>query len=411
MQLQEEQRSSARALPKRPANFSRVPRLACWTTALFFLVAVTHFVDDFLNVDVVHGKFTAQTCLDAVLRQMGYGSEPSKRKANGLSNIGLGVLTDFSRIRSEHTATVAPDEGKIESSLAALRKMKERGVCTASQAENTVGKGRWLTSQLKGRAGTAALQPFAQRIQDKQTAWLPEMDHSLEFLELIFDDEFKPILEIKAAELNEGDEPILLVWSDASHHTSYTDAEGYHVMRGSIHIYDQGTADHYVGHGRMPQEYTELFVVTEALIGRGEIAYLIGAMWSCPSLFVDRKVIHFVDNAPALSNVINGYSGRADMARFVNMHHAACIALNVDWYGEWIPSKANIADIMTRPERYDELLVGMAKLPRELCREIYGFEIELPPLDTSVANLKAWMRTMRKKAEEGREERKARRER
>ena len=394
-------------------NFSRVPRLACWTTAVFFLVAVTHFVDDFLNVDVIFGRFTAQTCLDAVLRKMGYGTEPTKRKSNKLANIGLGVRTDLSRIRAEHVATVEPDVDKIKSTLAALRKMQTLGVCTAAQSENTVGKGRWLTSQLKGRAGTAALQPFAQRIKDKQTAWLPEMDHSLEFLELVFDDEFKAILEIKAAELNEGDEPILLVWTDASHHKdgNFVEGEdGYHVVRGSIHIYDQRNGNHYVGHGRMPQAYIERFSVTDALIGRGEIGYGIGAMWSCPSLFIDRKVIHFIDNAPALSNLVNGYSGRPDMAQFVNMHHAACIALNVDWYGEWIPSKANIADIMTRPERYHELLEGLSKLPRYMCKEVYGFEITLPPLGDSVGSLKAWMRLMRTKAEEGRAMVKAREE-
>ena len=37
------------------------------------------------------------------------------------------------------------------------------------------------------------------------------------------------------------------------------------------------------------------------------------------------------------------------------MFHLAVLALDMEWYGEWVPSKANIADIMTRPERYHEL--------------------------------------------------------
>ena len=85
------------------------------------------------------------------------------------------------------------------------------------------------------------------------------------------------------------------------------------------------------------------------------------------------------------------------MALFVNMHHAACIALNVDWYGEWVPSKANVGDIMTRPERYHELLEGLARLPRDMCKEIYDFDIRLPPLGGSVSSLKSWMRAMRTK--------------
>ena len=37
-----------------------------------------------------------------------------------------------------------------------------------------------------------------------------------------------------------------------------------------------------------------------------------------------------------------------------------------------------------------------------MCKEVYGFEITLPPLGDSVGSLKVWMRLMRTKAEEGR---------
>ena len=43
------------------------------------------------------------------------------------------------------------------------------------------------------------------------------------------------------------------------------------------------------------------------------------------------------------------------MARLVNLFHLALVGLECTWYGEWVPSKMNIADIMTRPERFAEL--------------------------------------------------------
>ena len=67
-----------------------------------------------------------------------------------------------------------------------------------------------------------------------------------------------------------------------------------------------------------------------------------------PELFRGRRVIHFVDNAGA-PNMVNGYSGKPDMAALVNMFHLAIMALDVEWYGEWVPSKANIADIVSAP--------------------------------------------------------------
>ena len=78
----------------------------------------------------------------------------------------------------------------------------------------------WFTSQLRARAGTAALQPFAQRLKETKTEWLEEMDHSLEFLETVFDPEFIAMIEIKAHELT-GDDALdnLIMYPDASYHT------------------------------------------------------------------------------------------------------------------------------------------------------------------------------------------------
>jgi len=75
----------------------------------------------------------------------------------------------------------------------------------------------------------------------------------------------------------------------------------------------------------------------------------------------------------------NGYAGQPDSTKIVNVFHAALIALRTRWWGEWIPSKANIADIMTRPGRFHELLAGLEQgvnvhtydfvLPRSIGRQ------------------------------------------
>ena len=91
---------------------------------------------------------------------------------------------------------------------------------------------------------------------------------------------------------------------------------------------------------------------------QGRRAIAIGVFFSYPQLFKGRRVVHFVDNTVALSAMINGYSGKPDLAHMVNMFHAALIALDMRWYGEWVPSKANIT---TRPERFHELLDGLRR--------------------------------------------------
>ena len=91
------------------------------------------------------------------------------------------------------------------------------------------------------------------------------------------------------------------------------------------------------------------------------------------------------------------------MARLVCMFHLALIALGCDWYGEWVPSKANLGDIMTRPERFHELLEGLRKYRwyREANPEgPEQYELRLPPLGDSWEQLKVWMRAMRARGAE-----------
>ena len=105
-------------------------------------------------------------------------------------------------------------------------------------------------------------------------------------------------------------------------------------------------------------------------------------------------MIHFVDNAGSLSHLVNGYAGQPDSAKIVNVFHAALIALRTRWWGEWIPSKANIADIMTRPGRFHELLAGL-----EQGATVRTYDFVLPPIDGETAGLIEWMRSMRDRSE------------
>ena len=116
----------------------------------------------------------------------------------------------------------------------------------------------------------------------------------------------------------------------------------------------------------VPLSYFVNFVKRQTYIGVGE---LIGAV---DAFFRVRKVIHFVDNAGALSHMVNGYAWACapDAARLINAFHIAIMALEMRWYGEWVPSKANPADIMTRPERIVELQRALAgsRLPCRVAR-------------------------------------------
>jgi hypothetical protein len=170
-----------------------------------------------------------------------------------------------------------------------------------------------------------------------------------------------------------------------------------------VDVFDLETMRHHSTHGIIPESYYGFFLELKTYIGRGELGMGVAMLYTMPLVFKDREVIHFVDNAPALSNLVNGYAGQPDMARLVCMFHLALIALGCDWYGEWVPSKANLGDIMTRPERFHELLEGLRKYQwyREANPEgPEQYELKLPPLGDSWEQLKVWMRAMRARGAE-----------
>lgn len=67
-----------------------------------------------------------------------------------------------------------------------------------------------------------------------------------------------------------------------------------------------------------------------------------------PELFRGRRVNHFIDNTVALSAMVHGYSGKPDLAKQVNVFYLQAIKLRAHVYFDYVPSKANMADLPSR---------------------------------------------------------------
>ena len=72
--------------------------------------------------------------------------------------------------------------------------------------------------------------------------------------------------------------------------------------------------------------------------------------------------------------------------------------MGIEWYGEWVPSKANIADVMTRPERGLEELAQI--LGADVVEGSIVYDLELPPLGACWEDLKEWFFLMRANEDE-----------
>ena len=106
----------------------------------------------------------------------------------------------------------------------------------------------------------------------------------------------------------------------------------------------------------------------ETYIAQGEAVGALAPMLSVPLLFKGRAVLQFQDNTGALSALIHGYASRPDMARVVNAFHVAQFGLEARVWLEWVPSKANVADLPSRLllGRMMELVPGAEYVPTVL---------------------------------------------
>ena len=375
-------------------NFARVPRLVCYASVTWFAAPYHAYVDDFMAPDVLAGGQTCHDSLACVLRTVGFSHEEKKRKPHEASNIALGALTDLSCVHTEMIATVEPDPVKCEEVLCVLRKCRQQGKIERDVAMTAAQRLRWMTTQLRNKAGTAMLQSFdhhARGNNPSADAWTEDMSHSLEMIETIFDPRWRPKVRINVLRSRPDDEPCVIAYTDCSTLSEVqSDGSAREIVRASVLVYDQGKgsvhtpAAYEVAHCVIPDEYVALFADVDNAIYPGELTTAVALVWSLGPKYKGRRIVHFVDNAAALSNLINGYAGRPDCARLVNLFHLALFLFEIEWYGEWVPSAANMADIMTRPSRYHELDAMLPGLSKRIS------ELKLPPLGAHHSDLRAW---------------------
>ena len=92
----------------------------------------------------------------------------------------------------------------------------------------------------------------------------------------------------------------------------------------------------------------QLFQPGDHYIAQLELAMLLYGLVARPAEFRGRRGVWFVDNTAALMALIRGRSSSNDLSRLSQLIHLCLFALDCSLYWEWIPSKSNWADDISR---------------------------------------------------------------
>ncbi|CAE7937996.1 unnamed protein product, partial [Symbiodinium necroappetens] len=96
-----------------------------------------------------------------------------------------------------------------------------------------------------------------------------------------------------------------------------------------------------------PSVYS-LFTPGDHKIAQLELSMVLYALTARPSRFRGARGVWYIDNVAALMCLIRGRSDSPDLERMANLIHVALFALQTWIYWEWIPSKSNWSDSISR---------------------------------------------------------------
>ena len=299
--------------------------------------------------------------------------DPGKTKSAQPANVGPGIMVDLTDVHEGRTVRFEPTTERIRKILTEWRRARAAGILTSAEVSRLLGKVQFLLSAVYGRVGRAASQPLVQRVHwDNTVAFTPTLVAAHDFFEALLAPGTLPALVVPI----DGDaRSPLLIYTDAAFRwkrkrqrecdpgqkeQGWIPSDALAPMQpwqfhGQLGYVEYDPEDGFFEYGDTepsPALVRQLLVhERKTYIAQLETLAAVSVYSSLePSRLAGRAVNHFVDNTVALSSLIHGYSSREDMALITNVFHLQAAALRVSIYLEYVPSKANIADLPSRSE-------------------------------------------------------------
>ena len=335
-------------------QFNRFPELVVAFLRRKCGVVCTHYFDDYCVCEPTYVGATGQVLLRTVHQLFGMPLAPDKHVPMCHPFVFLGILTDFSRFRSDLVILLRPKPGRAASVIGTIATVLAAGYITYSQASSLRGKLQFLlrTSPRGSLAARTVLWAISLvRRGGRGIPILGPVLNALRFLRAVL-----PYLPPRSISLisiaRAATRPPVVVWSDAMWDRDRRQGGlGWVVWLPPGHPDSRGTEGHFLFGTRCRVGLEELpfLVPKDSLIGQLELLAAASPYISLPpSTFADQDVLHFVDNTSALYGMVKGYSRVPDSSAIIRAFQVANIALGANVWFNYVATKANVADLPSR---------------------------------------------------------------
>ena len=333
--------------------FNRFPDLAVRLLRGMFAWTGSHYFDDFLTVEPKACAGSGQEVLREVMELLGLPVSPEKHVSAAPVFVFLGVQCSFLGLRSMEVS-LGITAARASSLCEDIASIMDADTLGPGEASRLAGRLSFATTWVAGRMGRALMQPVylraASKLRGQTNALAPGLRLALTFFRSIL----KEVPPARPISLTRGVGRPPLVWTDAMWEPSQTEKG----VVAFVVCFPPGfigpEATWIYGAQDTPQDVMRRFVEKRQYIGQLELLAAVLVYYSVPELR-GSSPIHWIDNTSAIATLIKGYSGAPDSARLLHAFKAFAFGFGVHPWFQWVPSKANIADM---PSRHDLSLLG-----------------------------------------------------
>ena len=324
-------------LPLAVTSFNRYSRFseALGRRLLFLLVSL--YFDDAHLTDWSSSKGSGQQAFRDLNEIMGSPFAEDKRQDMAPTGTFLGLDFDLSEISADGTVAFwvrSRLQEKVEDMLATAERA---GVLPPGVASKLYGVLNFLEQGMYGRVGTGGLQALKARQTEKVVELTGALRQSMEVIRAVL-----AMRPRRRVEVFPSEHCRFVAASDAAEDVP---GEG---TGGFLLVWRSGLPSREAFVAEVSPSVYSLFTPGDHKIAQLELSMVLYALTARPSRFRGARGVWYIDNVAALMCLIRGRSDSPDLERMANLIHVALFALQTWIYWEWIPSKSNWSDSISR---------------------------------------------------------------
>lgn len=325
-------------LPLAVTSFNRYSRLAEALGRRLTFSLVSLYFDDATVVDWASSKGSAQWAFGELNKLLGTPFAADKRQLMATAGTFLGLHHDFEHCMTKGVVTFWVRE-KLQTKITDLiHQSLSTQSLSPGVASKLYGMANFFEMGVYGRVGCGGLAAIKARQYERTTIVTPAIHTCFEVLRAVIRSQPRREFEVlphkharfcaasdAALEVpRAGSGGFLLVWFGPSHELR----EGF-------------VAD-------IPPGVYEMWTPGDRKIAQLELLMVLYALTARPGAFRDRRGVWMIDNIAALMSLIRGRSDSPDLEHMSHMIHTILYALRCWMWWEYVPSKSNWADAISR---------------------------------------------------------------